>query len=139
MTIRTFKSKIDARLALLAWALPFVLLLALATRARLPAPLRWPLLSAMMLGTALVLAVVWRTEYQIGAETLLVRCGPFRWRIPLQEITAVRAGRTVRSGPAMSFERLEIHYGRGRLLVISPADRADFIELLCSRVPALRR
>ena len=77
--------------------------------------------------------VLAETRYMLDDEQLLIRSGPFRWRIPIAEITSVVATRDPRSGPALSFDRLKISYERGRAIMISPADKDAFMHALDTR------
>jgi hypothetical protein len=86
------------------------------------------LLPALVLPLWLLLG----TRYQLMAERLLVRCGPFRWRILLAEIRAVTPIRSLLSGPALSLDRLRVDYGRWRSVLISPRDRHAFLADLAS-------
>lgn len=70
------------------------------------------------------------TFYQVEGEVLVIRCGPFRWRIPLAEIKSVRNSRSVVSSPALSLRRLQIDYGVGESILVSPADAAGFVKAL---------
>jgi Bacterial PH domain len=63
----------------------------------------------------------------------VVRSGPFHWTIPLREIRSVRPTQDVRSGPALSFDRLRVEFGAGRVLLISPRDRDAFLADLVRR------
>ena len=65
-------------------------------------------------------------------------CGPFTWRIPLAEVTGVRESNSVRFGPALSMDRLEIIYGGGRVLMVSPAEKTAFLMALRRRAPRLQ-
>lgn len=92
---------------------------------------------ALLLGVAMLLPIVglplWillSTWYEVGDRWLLVRSGPFRWRISRSDISAIRPSRSVLSSPALSLDRLEIKYGNGRRILVSPADRQAFIEAL---------
>jgi hypothetical protein len=55
----------------------------------------------------------------------------------LREIAAVRESNSVRSGPALSMDRLEITYRDGRVLLISPDDKSGFLAALRRRAPQL--
>jgi hypothetical protein len=57
-----------------------------------------------------------------------VRSGPFRWTIALDDIHAVTPSRDLRSGPALSLDRLRIEYGPGREILISPRDQSGFLH-----------
>jgi len=78
------------------------------------------------------------TSYTLLADQLLIRSGPFRFRVPLSEITSVAPSRNPRSSPACSLDRLEICYrgDRSRILV-SPEDKAGFLEGLVRRCDQL--
>ncbi|RIK97992.1 MAG: hypothetical protein DCC71_21360 [Proteobacteria bacterium] len=81
------------------------------------------------------------TAYRIGDDAILVRSGPFRWRIPLGAIVSVTPTRNPLSSPAVSLDRLRVAYraARGeRALMLSPADKAGFLAELAARCPSLR-
>ncbi len=73
------------------------------------------------------------TRYTLTDEALLVRSGPLSWRIALREITRIEPTRDARSSPALSLDRLRIEYGRGRALMISPADKQRFLRDIAAR------
>jgi hypothetical protein len=81
--------------------------------------------------------VVLSTYYEFQDDVLVAHSGPFRWRIALGEISGVRESDSVRSGPALSMDRLEITYGRGRVLLVSLADKTGFLAMLRGRAPQL--
>ena len=64
---------------------------------------------------------------------LLVRSGPFRWRVPLGQIHSVTPTRNPLSSPALSLDRLRIEYGDGKWILISPRERERFLEALEAR------
>ena len=74
---------------------------------------------ACIAGLALFLWVLFGTVYTVDRGTLIVRAGPVRWKIPIDEITAVEATRSPLSSPALSLDRLRIHYGKRRRIMIS--------------------
>ncbi len=82
------------------------------------------------LGLGLPVWLLLTTRYIIDGSVLEVRSGPFRWRIIRRQITAVRASRSMLSAPALSLDRLEIRYGNGQSLLVSPADREGFLRCL---------
>ncbi len=79
---------------------------------------------------ALVGWVVVGTVYTVDRGVLIVRAGPFRWKVPLDQITAVEATRSPISSPALSLDRLRIHYGKRRRIMVSPADKAGFLKAI---------
>ncbi|WP_101926354.1 PH domain-containing protein [Luteimonas cellulosilyticus] len=91
------------------------------------------------IGAGLPLWLLESTHYTVVHDRLLVRSGPFSWRIPLADITAVTPSTNPLSSPALSLNRLRIDYGPGRSVMISPRDRARFLaELDAGRNAAAR-
>jgi hypothetical protein len=90
----------------------------------------------MVTAVLLVLVVVlipWvcvSTYYVIDAGILKIRSGPFRWQIPIKEITRVTPSRAWWSSPALSLDRLCIEYGNGKWILVSPIRRDEFLEAL---------
>ena len=70
------------------------------------------------------------TYYRIDSTLLRIQAGPFSWAIPLDQIRSVTPSRSLVSSPALSFSRLKISYGRQRFILVSPKNRAAFIEAL---------
>ncbi|MEM6708092.1 MAG: PH domain-containing protein [Pseudomonadota bacterium] len=70
------------------------------------------------------------TRYQVTGSRLLVRSGPFSWHIERAEISSVTDSNSPISSPALSLKRLEIRYGDGRFVLVSPADRNGFLDAL---------
>ncbi|MDX1562212.1 MAG: PH domain-containing protein [Gammaproteobacteria bacterium] len=68
-------------------------------------------------------------RYFMSDDTLRIRCGPFKWRIPIAAITSVEPVRSVLSAPALSLDRLRIDYS-GRSVMISPEPRGEFLRQL---------
>ena len=100
--------------------------------------------AATTLGIVVLLAViafviwVWvGTGYRTDEREMVVRSGPFRWRVPLDAITSVQPTRNPLSSPALSLHRLEVRYGR-RIIMISPRERTEFLRHLQRRCPQAR-
>jgi hypothetical protein len=70
--------------------------------------------------------LLFSTYYVVEANTLKIRSGPFGWSILISEIKSVRPSRSVLSSPALSLNRLEIQYGRGQSILVSPEDIEGF-------------
>jgi hypothetical protein len=122
-----FPSKRDWWLGLLIWGL--VLL------AAVPALLK-PGKGQFIIMIAVILFVGWiwfGTGYEILDDELRIRCGPFRQRIPLQEIKEIRKTRSPLSAPACSLDRMEIRYGKSKRVMISPADKENFIKTIIEK------
>ena len=132
-----FRSKVDGRFIWIALAMPIVAFVALFT-----APqgnrLLWVPLGMLLLATVIVCWMFAATYYELRGDQLVTHCGPFRWRIPLAEVSDIRESNSARSGPALSMDRLEIVYGGDKVLVISPADKTRFVAAAERRMAALR-
>jgi hypothetical protein len=133
-----FRSKIDGKLKAIGFAIPCVAVLSIVTSKGLATPLAWLPAAVTVLVAAVVVWVVLSTYYVFQSDALIAHSGPFSWRIPLKEISSVRESNSVRSGPALSLDRLEIAYHRGRVLLISPADKPGFLAALHRLAPHLR-
>jgi hypothetical protein len=93
---------------------------------------------SILVAAALFIAWIWTaTDYTLTSSDLLVRSGPFRWRVPLAEIQAVNPTRNPLSSPALSMDRLEVVYRRGSVLLISPQDKNRFLRSLVTQAPHL--
>jgi hypothetical protein len=130
-----FRSKIDGQLKAVGLIMPCVALIALGASPRVAA--LWVPAIATVLIALIVVWVVLSTYYEFEPEALVAHSGPFSWRIPFKEISAVRPSTSVRSGPALSMDRLEVTYRNGRALLISPEDQAAFLAALRRRAPQL--
>ena len=123
-----FPSKIDSWLLML---IAMTVLVSLgAAVATLDASSLLAAAIAVLLGALFPLWLFASTDYRVSDGECLVRSGPFRWRIPLDDIEAVRATRNPLSSPALSLDRLEIRYAGGRKIMISPRDRAGFLAAI---------
>jgi hypothetical protein len=132
-----FRSKVDSKLKAIGLGMPCVALVAIATNARLASGVLWLPVIMTVLVAVIVTWIVLSTYYEFEGDTLVAHSGPFSWRIPLKEISAIRESKSVRSGPALSMDRLEVVCGNGRVLLISPDDKAGFLEVLHRRAPQL--
>jgi len=88
----------------------------------------------LLLIAALPVWLIAATHYVLTDTALEVRSGPFRWRVRLDEITAITPTRSPLSSPALSLDRLRIDYGRGRSIMISPEPRQAFLHQLQARL-----
>jgi hypothetical protein len=126
-----FPSKRDRWLGLLIWGLVFL--------AAVPALLE-PGKGQFLIMIAVMLFVGWiwfGTGYEISDDELKIHCGPFRQTVPLREIREIRKTRSPLSAPACSLDRMEITYGKSKHVMISPADKEDFIKLLAGKSPQI--
>ena len=91
----------------------------------------------IVIGVAVVLLTVglfiWLlrgTFYEVGSETLIIACGPYRQRISISDIKAIEPTRSALSSPALSLDRLRISYGKNRRVLVSPADKRGVLRAL---------
>ncbi|MDE3126781.1 MAG: PH domain-containing protein [Gemmatimonadota bacterium] len=77
------------------------------------------------------------TDYTLDTDALIIRSGPLRWTVPYAQIRSVRPTANMASAPAMSLRRLEVRYGDGQSVVISPRDRDAFVAALRRRAARL--
>ena len=78
--------------------------------------------------------ILFGARYILTHKELLVRCGPYRHRIPLQAIRRVEPRRNPISSPALSLDRLHIVYEGSKMgIYISPAHRKAFLRDLSAR------
>ena len=88
----------------------------------------WAVLLPGVLGIALPLWVLLGTTYTIDQDLLTVRSGPFRWKVPINEITDITPTGNPLSSPALSLDRLRVDYSGGKSIMLSPADKEKFIS-----------
>ena len=82
----------------------------------------------MLFSLLMLLPCYLNTYYQVDDHQLLVKSGLFSWKIPLSEIESIEPTHSFLSAPALSLDRLVIHYGDGKRVVVSPKDNQGFIE-----------
>jgi hypothetical protein len=91
---------------------------------------------------ALLLWIYLSASFEITAEELVVRFGPFRLRFRLSwiaEVIPTRPPRGVALNFVTSWDMVYIRFRKGSLpLRISPANKTEFLRELAERVPGLR-
>jgi hypothetical protein len=134
-----FPSKVDAWLGAIVVAAMIVpvgvaIMLALDSRTSRVA---LPVLAGEVLLFGFIAWVFAGTRYIVGERDLLIRSGPFRWRVELADIASIRPTSNPLSSPALSLDRLEIRHGHGKWVLISPRDKSGFLEAMTARSPGL--
>jgi hypothetical protein len=131
MASRRFSSKIDAWLVATGFAgmAAAVVAIGFSLYAEPDSPATILALLMVLLVFALVASTFLSTYYEVDGDTLTVRSGPFRWRVPLEKIDSVTPTRSPLSSPALSLDRLDIRYGKRRIMV-SPADKRGFLKAI---------
>ena len=90
-------------------------------------------ISAGMLIGVVTWILAFPCQYTLEDKSLLAQSGILKWRIPYAEIQTVELSNSILSGPALSLQRIEVHYDRGRIL-ISPNERDLFLKELRKKV-----
>ncbi|MBS0586499.1 MAG: PH domain-containing protein [Proteobacteria bacterium] len=70
------------------------------------------------------------TRYIVMDDDLKIISGPFSWTIPIQSIVSVQETHSASASPALSFDRLEIIYEENKAIIVSPLDKAKFLQKL---------
>jgi hypothetical protein len=130
---RAYRSKIDGKVGLVSGLAVLVLIVAAVTLPDRDHPGALALHVVGLIGLAVCVWTLLGTYYVVDATALIVRSGPFHWIVPLREIRSVQPTRDIRSGPALSFDRLRIEFGGGRVILISPREKAEFLADLARR------
>lgn len=135
-----FASKRDLWLEALIWVANLAVLFAAYRlwRVEESAAIR---LGSAVLALVAVGSIAWllySIRYILTDADLVAVSGPFRWTVPLAAIEAVNPTRNPLSAPAASLDRLEVCYAGRRLgLLVSPADKEEFLRALRLRCPHL--
>ncbi|MBU3823866.1 MAG: PH domain-containing protein [Candidatus Oceanisphaera merdipullorum] len=124
-----YKSKIDSLLiAVLISAIVLCIYVSVTVLSSGSSATWWVILIVVSLGIGLPLWLLVGTRYTLDSKLLLVQSGPFKWRIPVVEITNITPTKDPLSSPALSLDRLRIDYGRSNMLMISPRDKERFLK-----------
>lgn len=132
MSGKRFKSKIDRWLLYMLIAVmvfEVVVLGIAATQADGPVAALSIVVAALLI-VALIGSLLIRTHYTVTGSTLRIASGPFSWTVPIDQIESVKATRNPVSSPALSLDRLQIRYGNGRRVMVSPADKTGFLKAI---------
>lgn len=130
MEQRTFKSRVDAWLLailLISVITSFSVTAVIASAASASLLIAVPI---VLLGGVFPLWLLLQTDYALVGAILIIRSGPFRWKIPVADIRSIVPTRNPLSSPALSLDRLQIDYGPGRTILVSPRDKDGFMEAL---------
>jgi hypothetical protein len=98
----------------------------------------WGGLAVNLLGIVLFIHFYTGTYYTITTTQLLVRCG-FLVNISMDiaQIKTIAETNSVLSAPALSMDRLEVFYNKYDSVIISPGDKAGFIQALTTINPQI--
>lgn len=135
-----YRSKRDWWLVLLLWTSAIGMGVAAAAVWTEPGPVgrRIGLAALLALFAVFALWVLYSTRYSFERDALVVRSGPFRWRVRLDSIEEVVPTRNPLSSPACSLDRLRIRYAGSRIgIMVSPESKGSFLRDLVARAPGL--
>ena len=127
----TFRSKVDTWVVLVFGIALAAMLFATYSVARQAAGTE--LIGAILLICVSFVLILWpllSTSYSVNTDELLVRSGPFRWRVPLSKITKITPTRSPISSPALSLDRLRIDYGINKVVLVSPSNQQAFMDAI---------
>lgn len=132
MAQRKFKSKIDLWIRwLLISAVVMEIGIVLQFLMRPGNPVVTTIIILACIGAAVLLTgLLLRTYYSVDKGTLQIVSGPFRWNIAIDQISSVTPTRSPWSSPALSLDRLLIHYGKGRRIMVSPENKHEFLRAI---------
>ncbi|MDF1843128.1 MAG: PH domain-containing protein [Rubripirellula sp.] len=87
--------------------------------------------AAILFGVALIVCLISAAltlpcRYTIEKQTLHIRCGIIRLRVPLTDIEQIDKSSSWLNGPALSLKRVLVT-ANGKAYLISPNDRDEFI------------
>lgn len=92
-----------------------------------------------LLTLGLPLWLIFSTRYVLGDHHMAIICGPFKWRVPYAAIEDIKDSNSLKTSPALSLERLEIHYGQEHSVLISPRYKQSFTRDLRALVAHAKR
>ena len=132
MAAKRFKSKVDRWILVLILVVIVVQVIAITAAVR-EAGEPGMITSLILTMIGVVALMVWLllgTHYTVDRGYIRIVSGPFRWKVPIDEISSVSETRNPLSSPALSLDRLSIRYGKRRRIMISPADKAGFLKAI---------
>ena len=87
-------------------------------------------LFVLLIGCIFPLWLVFSLRYRVDETSLNIVCGPFKWFIPLSDITSIEPTNNPISSPALSLDRLKIMHGKYKCVLVSPSDKTGFIDAI---------
>ncbi|WP_405097096.1 PH domain-containing protein [Oceanobacillus sp. FSL H7-0719] len=132
-----FSSKKDSLYSLAIWGTIAILFFSIILNFSLSIfNIIWILIGVITIG---FLIWVWfGTGYRIENEVIKIQNGPFKWKVSIQDINSISKRKSILATPALSVERLVLHYGRYGEMQLSPKAKSEFIELLLTKNPQIK-
>lgn len=138
---KIYESKRDAWIVVLIWIGVLMCLFGVAAQLASPATPVLKVVTAIIafFAVGFMLWALYGIRYTLTDAALMIRCGPFRYRVPLDRIDSVRPTRNPLSSPAASLDRLRIEWNKGRKrIMVSPLKKKEFMRDLERRCAQLR-
>ncbi len=134
---KTYRSKVDLWLVAIIGASLVAAIIGVAIAGLQEGPMRFTQGFFVLLGVfGFLVWTLMTTHYTLEGRELIVRSGPFTWRIGIDDITSIeKPGVWLQSGssPALSMDRLVVSYGNNKRVMISPAEKEKFLADLRAR------
>lgn len=84
-----------------------------------------------------LLWILMGTSYRLTDSQLLIRSGPIKTTVQLNDITSIEPIRSFQSSPALSRDRFLIRHGQFTTVMVSPRDRGEFLQEIANRATHL--
>lgn len=121
--MKIYKSKVDWWLiCLIGGTLILPLIIALVVGAPL-----WPALIICGFVAAFIIWLYLATKYEVTKDEITIYAGLYKVNIPINSIISVTNTHNPLSSPAFSLDRIEIKYGKNKMILISPKDKNGFL------------
>jgi len=130
-----FKSKIDWWAHVAFATLPITTILCIVLFATIEESKIIPVTPAIFcLVFCIFIIPIWTsTYYVLGDNELIVKCGFLKNKIAYDSIKNVKETKNPLASMALSLDRIEIKYGVGGYILISPQNKQEFLQQLQQR------
>ncbi|MED4122945.1 hypothetical protein E2L07_06940 [Halalkalibacterium halodurans] len=86
----------------------------------------------------LLLWIWFRTGYTVTEDWLVIEYGPIQKKVEIETIESIRETKNPFIDPALSINKLQLYYGNGRHIAISPKEKEHFKKQLVKRNPKIK-
>jgi|SRR5690625_432257 len=97
-----------------------------------------------IIGLILYLIVVYlflwlwfRTGYKITAGYIKIKSGPLKYTVKIDDIRKLKLTKSFLAAPALSMDRIEIHYNKYNTVMVSAENKEDFIKQISTKNPTI--
>jgi len=126
---KVYRSKVDTWLGSILWGMSIGMLFVTWKVIHTPVPGRFIIaIVILILGVVLPLTLLVTTVYKITNASLLIQSGVFNWEIRIKDITKIEFTNDPISSPALSTDRIRIEYGTDKSVLVSPANKEEFLQ-----------